>query len=311
MNIRAAKFVQNLRGLSSSEKAVALNMAVHASAEECKCTAGMTLLAAESGLKTRETASRIATKLETKYGIIKPIGSRSGGRISTTYTFTFSVNRDCGITDDESNRDSGVTVEGSKKGSTVTFGAPTVTWGTPTVTRESHEGFKVLRKVKKQPSPSAPASVHTGKPTAADKEQANAFVLQVKVVVAELTEGKARMYQSGFESMRRTATQLFAQGTDPASLMVAVRARVNETLNGDNADFNVQNVVSDLAGFLEVMLPVKNRASAKQKARAEENERLKADSERQRVESRAALEKETAARNAEKAAYATLPANKF
>jgi hypothetical protein len=128
VNIKAAKFVQNLRGLLPQEKAVALNMAVHASFKECEADMSMTTLAHESGLKNRETASRIVKKLETVYGIIQAVGNHSGGRTSTTYVFTFAYDRDSGITvDGASNRDSGITVEKSESAANRDFDAgPTV-----------------------------------------------------------------------------------------------------------------------------------------------------------------------------------------
>lgn len=98
MNIKAFNFVRSLRGLSPQEKSVAAMIASHADYQNCECHASMTTLAAESGLKNRETASRISKRLETDYGIIKAVGGHSGGRMPTVYTFTMEVNRDCGIT---------------------------------------------------------------------------------------------------------------------------------------------------------------------------------------------------------------------
>lgn len=63
MNIRAAKFVQNLRGLSLSERSVATQMAIHADYKDAIAHMSMTTLAAEASLKHRETASRVVTRL--------------------------------------------------------------------------------------------------------------------------------------------------------------------------------------------------------------------------------------------------------
>jgi hypothetical protein len=122
----------------------------------------MTTLAEESGVKNRETASRIVTRLEA-YGIIRAVSHKKGGRGQTTrYQFTFTVNRDSGVTvKGDSNRDSGVTV---KKPNTVTRetvncdsgegqGSETVTQNAETVTGESHEGFKVQSKEEKKAAP--------------------------------------------------------------------------------------------------------------------------------------------------------------
>ena len=98
MNIKAFNFVRNLRGLSPQEKSVAAMIASHADYQNCECRASMTTLAAESGLKNRETASRIAKRLEIDYGIIKAVGGHSGGKTPTVYTFTMEVNRDSTVT---------------------------------------------------------------------------------------------------------------------------------------------------------------------------------------------------------------------
>lgn len=97
MNIKAFNFVRSLRGLSPHEKSVAAMIASHADYQNCECSASMGTLAAESGLKNRETASRISKRLE-DYGIIKAVGGHSEGRTPTIYTFTMEVNCDCGIT---------------------------------------------------------------------------------------------------------------------------------------------------------------------------------------------------------------------
>lgn len=150
MNIRAAKFVQNLRGLTLSEKSVAQAIAIHADYADAEANMSMTLLAAESGIKNRETASRIVGRLEAK-GIITTVsGTHSeGGRGQTTaFRFTFTVNCESGVTltSAEAERRHPETVTGEPE--TVTpeaqFKPETVTQNAETVTPQSHEGFKVL-----------------------------------------------------------------------------------------------------------------------------------------------------------------------
>jgi hypothetical protein len=185
MNIRAAKFIQTLRGLSSVEIAIALNLAVHADFNTAIAFMSMTTLAAESGLQNRQTASLNVARLES-YGIIRVVGKRSGGRVPTKYQFTFKVDRGSEITisptatDGESNRNSGIAVETSNRNSgiaveenpTATLNKPnrnsdgskcrpTATQNAPTATGELHEGFKELqfkeeRKAESTPKPSPP-----------------------------------------------------------------------------------------------------------------------------------------------------------
>ena len=72
-------------------------MTFHADFKDAECSMSMTMLAEESGIKNRETASRIVKPLVVA-GIVEPVGSQSHGRISTRYRFTFTVNRDSGVT---------------------------------------------------------------------------------------------------------------------------------------------------------------------------------------------------------------------
>ncbi|HXA78734.1 MAG TPA: hypothetical protein VNV41_16485 [Candidatus Acidoferrales bacterium] len=154
MNIRASKFIQDLRGLDLAEKSVAAQMAQHADFKNAECSMSMTTLAEEAGLKNRETASRVVARL-VGYGITRPkIRVSKGGRgVTTTYVFTFNVNRDSGVTvkppRNPSNRDSGITV---KPAETVTQppnncdseknNCDSTPPKTPlTVTPQSHEGI--------------------------------------------------------------------------------------------------------------------------------------------------------------------------
>ena len=100
MNIRAAKFVQNLRGLTAVEKSVALNVSVHADYKTAEANMSMALLARESGLEDRMTASRVIKRLE-DYGVLVAVGrghSKGGRGRTTPYVFTFAVNRECPVT---------------------------------------------------------------------------------------------------------------------------------------------------------------------------------------------------------------------
>jgi hypothetical protein len=144
-------------------------MTFHADFKDAECSMSMTMLAEESGIKNRETASRIVKPLVVA-GIVEPVGSQSHGRISTRYRFTFTVNRDSGVTvkspRNSPNRDSGVTV---KPESTVTPTDPnrdskesnrdSAPPRTPlTVTGESHKGIsKELPKEEREGS--APRSL--------------------------------------------------------------------------------------------------------------------------------------------------------
>ncbi len=151
MNTRAAKFVQNLRGLTLSEKVVAQGMAVHADYDNAEAYMSMGLLAAESGIKNRETASRIVSRLEKTYGIIETVdGAHSeGGRgKTTTFRFTFAVNCDSPVTltsaEEERKRHKTVTEPRETVTPQSHLARETVTQNAETVTPQSHEGFKVF-----------------------------------------------------------------------------------------------------------------------------------------------------------------------
>jgi hypothetical protein len=80
-------YVLQLRGLSISEKAVALVLAGHASADGSNSYPSMTTVAQEAGLGYRQTASVIAHRLEAR-GIVEATSERTGGRAKpTVYRF--------------------------------------------------------------------------------------------------------------------------------------------------------------------------------------------------------------------------------
>ena len=147
MNVRASHFVRNLRGsITREERLVAVMLAIHADYQTAETKVSNGLLAAECSFKNRETASRIVRRLETVYGIIHAVGHRSGGRTATKYRFTFSLNRDSGITvESKRNRDS---IQSRLENSNRDFGdGPTVTGnGSNRDSAESHEGFKEGRE---------------------------------------------------------------------------------------------------------------------------------------------------------------------
>lgn len=142
MNIRAAKFVQNLRGLSSTEKCVAQNMAVYADYKNAIAYMSMATLAEDSDLH-RQNVVPIVKRLEA-YGIIRPVtgAHTKGGRGHTTpYAFTFTVNRDFAITV-KSRRKLSVTAD-TLPTESVWRGEPKVSGKTPeTVCPSRHEGFE-------------------------------------------------------------------------------------------------------------------------------------------------------------------------
>lgn len=270
MNIKAAKFVQNLRGLKPSEKAVALNIAVHADVKNCEATMSMKTLADESGLRKRETASRIVKKLETIYGVIQAVGSRSGGKRPTKYTFTFAVNRDSGITViGQANRDSDEGADGVNRD----FGVGSiVTQNAPTVTGESHEGFKGLKEKKeKEQSLANSAPAHSSfKSTAAGRKYAKDLVDEIKKVAMSVSDGKAVFYGKHRQAIEAV---ILEYNPDRADVLAAVRARVLD-MNGDS--FRLSHCGSELAECLPALVQYK----------ADE----KAARERQEADARASIE---------------------
>jgi hypothetical protein len=66
VSIRATNFVRSLRGLTATEKAVAFTLADHAHVKTGVINPGMGTVAAESGLRSREAASRVVKRLMVK-----------------------------------------------------------------------------------------------------------------------------------------------------------------------------------------------------------------------------------------------------
>jgi hypothetical protein len=102
VSIRAAVFVSRLRGLPPAEKLIALLIAIHANPKSELSWPSMSTLAEESGLKNRETASRIVKRILAKrvIEISGPISAGGKGR-TTAYKINYAF-RNC---------DSPVTVE--------------------------------------------------------------------------------------------------------------------------------------------------------------------------------------------------------
>jgi hypothetical protein len=99
MSIRATNFVRRLRGLSPSEKAVAFVLADHENHKTGEITASMTTVAAESGIRNRETTSRLTKGLVARK-ILTTDNPSKGGK-PTVYRIDYNW----------SNCDSPVTVE--------------------------------------------------------------------------------------------------------------------------------------------------------------------------------------------------------
>jgi hypothetical protein len=93
MSYLAMNYVLHLEGLTPVEKACAFVLACHQGNKGRGAYIGMTTLAKESGLKNRETASRVARRLVEK-GVIFPVGDVSKGGFGPMRTTTYFIN--CG-----------------------------------------------------------------------------------------------------------------------------------------------------------------------------------------------------------------------
>src|SRR3984893_18743581 len=83
VSVRATNFVRRLRGLTITEKAVAMILADHDSHKGDGSFPGMTTLADESCLKNRQTATEVVKRLVAK-GVISTDSLSRGGRGKTT-----------------------------------------------------------------------------------------------------------------------------------------------------------------------------------------------------------------------------------
>jgi hypothetical protein len=99
MSVRATSFVLNLRGLSPTEKAVALVLAGHDSYKGHGAYPSMSTVAAEAGLKNRETASRITKRLVEKKVVLPDEPSRPEQGRPTVFRFNYDLaTRDSRVT---------------------------------------------------------------------------------------------------------------------------------------------------------------------------------------------------------------------
>lgn len=132
------------------------------------------------------------------------------------------------------------------------------------------------KNIKQLPSPSGSGNVSFLKPTAADKAKTDEFILALKTMVSSMTDGRAKMYNGVIQSIKRTAANLFASGATSESLLSAVRERVQQSLDSNNADFEVKTVMSDIAGSLDVLLAIANEKRIKAQDQQEEAQHAQA-----------------------------------
>lgn len=103
MSWTVTKIVMGLRNLTPSEKAVANVLAYHATPDGSNAYPSMSTIAAEAGLKHRQSAQRIMARLEKK-GVIEAYTKKKGGRsCPTRYRFLpEKCNSELQITGEES-----------------------------------------------------------------------------------------------------------------------------------------------------------------------------------------------------------------
>jgi hypothetical protein len=89
MSIRATNFVRRLRGISPEEKVVGFVLADHDDHKGSGTRPSMTTVAEESGIKNRETASRITARLADSKVIYSPHQSKGGK--PTVYFFNYDL----------------------------------------------------------------------------------------------------------------------------------------------------------------------------------------------------------------------------
>ena len=282
MNIRAAKFVQNLRGLSPSEKAVAFSMAVHADFQKTEATMSMTTLAEESGLKNRQTASLIVKRLETAGVIRTAVHSKGGRSQTTTYVFTFATNRDSGVTVTD-NRNSPVavsetetaTLDANNCNSDGDSNAETATQNAETATPQLHEGFEGKRKkggekvtAAAKPTPpsasSEPKAPHGGQSKRHTVDEAVTHIIQTAKSLnkAAAFSGKSK------QALRDALIEL--KGCNYAELDAIVREKIQQC-----DDFALQNFGSSLAAELVGYIRARRQHEAVRAQAADEERRWK------------------------------------
>jgi hypothetical protein len=115
MSVKATNFVRRLRGLTLTEKAVAMILADHDSHKGEGSFPGMTTVAVEASLKHRQTATDVVKRLAAK-GVITTDNLSKGGRGKTTvYRFNYTLtncNPEISVMSDNCNR--GIAVSQAK-----------------------------------------------------------------------------------------------------------------------------------------------------------------------------------------------------
>jgi hypothetical protein len=157
MSIKATNFVRRLRGLTITEKAVAMILADHDSHKGEGSFPGMTTVADESCLKNRQTATDVVKRLVAK-GVITTDSLSRGGRGKTTvYRFNYALtncNPEVTVASDNCNSRIAVSTPNTATQTPVNCNpveAKLQPWNPETATGELHEGVEgVNEKGKKE-----------------------------------------------------------------------------------------------------------------------------------------------------------------
>jgi hypothetical protein len=272
MSVKATNFVRSLRGLTQSEKLVAFVLADHDSHKGSGAYPSMQTVAHESGLKDRETASRITSRLVSASLLLTDSRSKGGRGKTTIYRFNYSLeNCDSRITVCTLKN---VTPQSQLQQLTVTEQAincdcgdavspETVTQKPETVTLQSHEGVEGFKRREKK-----------GKAPALSSERIEELAEYV-VEVASEGDSRANFRSKDIEAVKKAIAKMKPNEAQ-------LKAIVTETVRHLD-DFDIKHA----GDLIAAALPGKIRVQHKRQVQREKEEtfarQVEAENERERV----------------------------
>jgi hypothetical protein len=280
MSVQATNFVRRLRGLDITEKAVAMILADHDSYKGLGSFPAMSTLAAESGIRNRQTASDVVRRLLSKGVITTEKVSRGGRGKTTVYRFNYSlINCNSGVTVFADNCNSPIAVLTDSNAETATpesinckSEGPKLQPKDPeTATGELHEGFKEFegkREERERENEKLSLTHDSIKANGQEKVLANLIVR-----IAKQAKPQAAFTQKAKNQLESQLSEIVPPPTD-AELDQAVTAQVSGM-----DDFALRTAGSTIgAGLVGAIQAIRFNAKAKQDAL--DNKRKVADSHR-------------------------------
>jgi hypothetical protein len=247
VSVKATNFVRRLRGLTITEKAVAMILADHDSHKGDGSFPGMTTVADESCLKNRQTATDVVKRLVAK-GVITTDSLSRGGRGKTTvYRFNYALtncNPEVTVASDNCNSRIAVSTPNTATLTPVNCNpveAKLQPWNPETATGELHEGVEGFMKGKEK------GESKTEKPSLALNSSEGGQEKKLADFIVKIAKGTNT--DAAFDQKSKRALSLELSAITPPPTETELRNAVSSQVAAMDS-FALQNAGSRIASSL-------------------------------------------------------------